>query len=191
MQHTTDQHIWDRLRSGDKAALKEIYDSESGYLYNYGRKIFQDITLVEDGIHDLFVDIWNKRATLGPTDSIRRYLATSLRRRVIADMKKQSKSESVESFDQINCNPELAIDQIIIDGEISEEKAQRLKTAFGTLSSRQKEIIYMRFYQNLEYEQIAEITGINYQSLRNTISISMKKLRAEFVLLILIHLMIF
>lgn len=191
MQNTTDQHIWDRLRSGDKAALKEIYDNESGYLFNYGRKIFHDITLVEDGIHDLFVDIWNKRATLGPTDSIRRYLATSLRRRVIADIKKQSKSDSVESFDQINCNPELAIDQIIVDGEISEEKAQRLKIAFETLSSRQKEIIYLRFYQNMDYEQIAEITGINYQSLRNTISISMKKLRAEFVVFILMYLTIF
>lgn len=176
--------LWDKLRSGDKSALRAIYDKESGYLYNYGRKIFQDVTIVEDAIHDLFVDIWQKRERLGNTDSIRKYLAASLRRKVISDLKKQSKSQSVENFDQIDCNPELAIEELIISQEISEEKALKLKKAFESLSGRQREIIYLKFYQGLDYEQIAEITGVNYQSLRNTVSIGIKKMRNSFLLLL-------
>lgn len=172
--------LWNKLRAGEKSALQAIYDQESGYLYNYGRKIFQDATIVEDAIHDLFVEIWQKRERLGSTDSIRKYLAASLRRKVISGIKKQSKSQSVESFDQIDCNPELAIEELIISQEITEEKAAKLKKAFEALSSRQREIIYLKFYQGLDYEQIAEITGINYQSLRNTISIGIKKMRESF-----------
>lgn len=172
--------LWNKLRAGEKSALQAIYDQESGYLYNYGRKIFQDVTIVEDAIHDLFVEIWQKRERLGSTDSIRKYLAASLRRKVISGIKKQSKSQSVESFDQIDCNPELAIEELIISQEITEEKAAKLKKAFEALSSRQREIIYLKFYQGLDYEQIAEITGINYQSLRNTISIGIKKMRESF-----------
>ena len=103
-------------------------------------------------------------------------------RKVISGLKKQSKSQSVESFDQIDCNPELAIEELIISQEITEEKAAKLKKAFEALSSRQREIIYLKFYQGLDYEQIAEITGINYQSLRNTISIGIKKMRESFQL---------
>ncbi len=184
MQLYTDEDIWDKLRSGDKSALRLIYDRESSYLYNYGRKVFQDTQIVEDAIHDLFVDIWERRERLGPTDSIRRYLAASLRRRVVHDLKKKSKSQSVESFDQVPFEPELAIESMIIQGEMDRETSLKLKKAFETLSDRQREILFLKFYQGLEYEHIAEIVGIQYQSLRNTISASIKKLRAAMTILL-------
>ncbi len=177
--------LWNRLKDGDKSALKEIYDQESSYLFNYGRKIFQDPVIVEDGIHDLFVDIWNKRSTLGDTDNIRRYLAASLRRRIVNDIKRSSKAQAVDTFDGLKFEPQLAIDSIIINQELSEEKAAKLKKAFEILSDRQKEILYLKFYEGYDYDQISEILGIKYQSLRNTVSKSIKKLRSELLLLIM------
>lgn len=174
---TEDNHLWDRLRQGNKSALKSIYDQESAYLFNYGKKISRDASLVEDCIHDLFVEIWNKHNSLGATDSIRKYLAASLRRKIIYETKKLQKSQSTESFDDVHFEAELSIDQILINKEVSEEQALRLKNAFDQLSARQKEIIYLRFYKGLEYDQIAEVVGIQYQSLRNTISSAIKSLR--------------
>ena len=182
---------WSRLRAGEKSALKDIYDEESGYLFNYGRKIFQDTVIVEDAIHDLFVDIWNKRETLGETDNIRRYLAASLRRRIVNDLKKGSRSTAVDSFDGIKFEPELAIDSMIINQELSDEKAAKLKKAFAVLSDRQKEILYLKFYEGYDYEQISEILGIQYQSLRNTISKSIKKLRTEMLMVLLLFYQLF
>ncbi len=184
----TDGQLWNALRGGDKAALKQIYDAESIYLYNYGKKIFQDITRVEDAIHDLFVDIWQRHKTLGDTDNIRWYLAASLRRRIVSDLKKTTKTQSVESFEQIQFEPELAIESILINQEISDEKSHKLKKAFATLSDRQKELLYLRFYQGLDYEQIGEMLDIQYQSLRNMVSRAIKKLRTEMLLWALIYL---
>ncbi len=179
-------YLWDQLRQGHKSALKEIYESESGYLFNYGRKIFQDTVIVEDAIQDLFIEIWQKHSSLGPTDSIRRYLAASLRRKIIAKLKKNSKTESVDSFDQLSFNPELAIESMIIAKEMSEEKAAKLKQAFEKLSDRQREILFLKFYQGLDYEQISEVLDIQYQSLRNMVSRGIKKLRAEMLIWILL-----
>lgn len=179
-------NLWDQLRRGDKSALRKIYESESGYLYNYGRKIFQDTVIVEDAIQDLFIEIWQKHSSLGPTDNIRRYLAASLRRKIIATLKKNAKTESVDSFDQVSFNPELAIESLIIAKEISEENASKLKNAFDKLSDRQREILFLRFYQGLDYEQISQVLDIQYQSLRNMVSRGIKKLRAEMLIWILL-----
>ena len=184
-ENQNSNNLWDHLRQGDKSALREIYESESGYLFNYGRKIFQDTVIVEDAIQDLFIEIWQKHKSLGPTDSIRRYLAASLRRKIITTLKKNAKTESVESFDKVSFNPELAIESLIIAKEISEENAIKLKYAFGKLSDRQREILFLRFYQGLDYEQISQVLDIQYQSLRNMVSRGIKKLRAEMLIWII------
>lgn len=47
----------------------------------------------------------------------------------------------------------------------------------AALSNRQREIIYLRFYQNLDYEEISEVMNINYQASRNLLSHAIKVLR--------------
>ncbi len=185
MTHNKDAQLWDELRAGKKSALKVIYDQEFQYLYNYGRKIFQRSELVEDCIHDLFVEIWQRHDTLGGTDSIRRYLATSLRRKIITVIKKDSKSQSVDSFDAIPFDVELAIDEVIIAQELSDEQAEQLKRAFEKLTPKQKEILYLKFYQGLDYEQIAEVLSMKYQSLRNAVSRAIKNLRGDMIIVLL------
>jgi RNA polymerase sigma factor (sigma-70 family) len=56
-------------------------------------------------------------------------------------------------------------------------KPDRIIAALQQLPSRQKEIIYLKIYQNLGYEEISEIMGINYQVSRNLFSQSIKSLR--------------
>ena len=181
-----DSNLWDQLRNGDKIALKEIYELHVEYLFNYGRKIFQDTHVTEDSIQELFVEIWEKRNNLGATDSIRRYLATSLRRKIVARYKKESKSKSVDQFDQIDFQVDLSIDELIISDEISKENAAKLQTAFKELSARQREVLYLRFYQNMDYDEIVEVTGIKYQSLRNLTATAIKRLRKHLSMILLL-----
>lgn len=177
--------LWDQLREGKKIALQAIYEQEFEYLFNYGRKVFSKTELVEDAIHDLFVELWQRHASLGPNNSIRKYLTVSLRRKIIATLKKESKTESTETFDQIPFDTELSIEEILISKELNEEQALRLKAAFEKLTDKQKEILYLRFYQGLDYEQIAEVLDMKYQSLRNAVSRAIKNLRGDFILVLI------
>jgi DNA-directed RNA polymerase specialized sigma24 family protein len=45
----------------------------------------------------------------------------------------------------------------LITRQISEENQERLMKAFELLTKRQKEAIYLRYYDNLDYQQIAVI----------------------------------
>lgn len=173
-----DSQVWSRLKAGDQAALEEIYTAHIDYLLQYGLRFTQDASLVEDCVHDLFVDLWRKRNSLGSPNSIRAYLLVALRRSILKKVQKKFKQQSDKLPEDLPFAAELAIDQVIIASEVSEESAQALQKAVQELSSRQREVLYLRFYQEVPYEEICEMMGISYQSVRNLVSSAIRALRS-------------
>ena len=162
--------LWRQLREGDQRALKEVYDLHAGNLANYAKKFTKDAELIEDTIHDLFVSIWQKKENLSDTDSIIKYLCVALRRDLI---RRVSKSMNVTSFDyseKSDVDFSLTIEDLIIEDETEKVKKEKLKSAFDELSSRQREAIFLKYYEEMTNEQICEVMDINYQSVRNLIS---------------------
>jgi DNA-directed RNA polymerase specialized sigma24 family protein len=56
----------------------------------------------------------------------------------------------------------------------------------GRISDRQREIIHMKYIQQLDYEDIARIMSLNYQSARNLVTRALAALRREMTLILLI-----
>ncbi|MBK8054188.1 MAG: sigma-70 family RNA polymerase sigma factor [Saprospiraceae bacterium] len=186
-----DLQLWQKLRSGDQAAFKIIYDTHARGLATYARKFTDNVELIEDSIHDLFVSIWQKREGLSDTDSIIRYMCVALRREII---RRISKSNQVSSFDYAE-NKEidfaLSVEDMMIHDEVDKDKKERLQEAFKELSSRQREAIFLKYYQEMSYEQICEVMDINYQSVRNLISkgiIELKRIIGLIIILLSLNL---
>ncbi len=180
----TDLEIWQNIKAGDKLSFSLAYDKYVDSLINYGSHFTRDASLVEDCLHDLFVYIWNNRANLSDTDSIKNYMMVSLRRSIINKQKKLSKSQNDISDHDGTFSTELSIEEILINTEITQEKAQQLKKAFEKLSGRQKEAIYLKFYTDQDYDEICEIMDLNYQSARNLVSTGIKKLKDIMIILL-------
>jgi RNA polymerase sigma-70 factor (ECF subfamily) len=72
---------------------------------------------------------------------------------------------------------ELSHETLLIEDEESIEKAHRLSIALQKLSRRQKEIIYLKYYQELSYAEVCDIMDINYQIARNLLYQSIKVLK--------------
>lgn len=184
----SDKILWQQLIEGNKNAFESIYRDNFSFLYNYGKKISKDTATVEDCIHDLFVDIWNRRGKLGETTSIRPYLLVSLRRKIIKTVATISKSTNDNEPTEYHFDTQLAIEDSIIEAEISEEKAKQLKAGMSMLSARQKEVLYLKYEANLDYKSIANTMNINYQSARNLGSQALKILAQKIKFWILIFL---
>jgi len=48
------------------------------------------------------------------------------------------------------------------------------------LGARQKEIIYMKYFSGLNNKEIAEVLGVSYQTVRNTLCNALKNIRKDF-----------
>ncbi len=62
---------------------------------------------------------------------------------------------------------------------------KRLKSNIEKLTKRQREVIYLRFYQELDYDEIAGIMEINYHSVVNLIYEALRMLRKNWFLALL------
>jgi len=173
----TDQEIWQQLKRGDKSALEMIYREHIDALISYGLKFTSDQQIVEDAIQDLFIDIWRRKDTIGDTDAIRPYLLVSIRRRIVKILSRKNKHQVDISPDEVDFEVELAVDEIISMDEEADIRSQKIKQAFTQLSARQKEILYLKYYQNLDYDKICEVMDINYQSARNLVAKGIRALK--------------
>lgn len=182
----SDVQLWEALRQGEKSALETIYRREVAHLFRYGRRIVNDEALVEDVLQDLFIGLWRRRSSLGPTDSIRRYLLVALRRDLIRRLKQQTRYSG--ELEEINLDTATgpAIDEALIKQESQASQKAYLQRALGQLSKRQQEVLYLKYFEGMEYKAIAEVLDINYQSVRNVASAGLKALRKLLGVLLLL-----
>jgi RNA polymerase sigma-70 factor (ECF subfamily) len=170
-----DTQLWNCVISGDRNALAQIYDRYVKILYNYGNKICQNKMVVQDAIHDVFIDIWRYHKNLSPADSVRFYLYVSMRRKIVKHRQDLSNYHGLD-FDELH----LAIpsrETNLIETEVKDEQLMRLKINLNNLSPRQYEAIVLKFYDNLSYPEIGTLMEMNEQSVRNLIQRGLEQLK--------------
>lgn len=120
-----------------------------------------DPDLVKDSIQDIFVRLWTNRATIKPTDNIKYYLLHALKNQLInvAKAPAQSRVGSIEEAGDFIMH--FPPDSELLRKEQHGEQARRLQEALNGLTPRQKEIIYLRYFEELSYEEIASIMNIS------------------------------
>lgn len=158
-----DAALWNAFRAGDRAALDVVYQQHVKPLYNYGFKLTQDKDLVEDGIQDIFVELWEKRERLGPTDSIRFYLFKVLRRTLLR-RQAQNQRQLVNPAFLENALLEESFEVRLIVEQSTNHNRSIVQKALDHLSGRQREVIFLRFYDELTFEEIALTMDIDVKS---------------------------
>ena len=172
--------LWRKFKSGDMEAYAVIYRKYFFVLYQYGKKICPEQELIKDTIQDLFIKIWNNRENLNDTTSIKYYLLTSFRRKLVdalqsPHIKLAAENELLDiSFTETQDSEE---------GESLEQKKEVLK-ALNCLSQHQQHLLRLKFYRNLSNKEIADEMGITIQSVYNAIFKILKSLRNQLSIII-------
>ncbi|MFC0181287.1 RNA polymerase sigma factor, sigma-70 family [Pseudarcicella hirudinis] len=176
-----DVELWDCLRQGDKEVFNFIYQQYNRPLYRYGSQFTYDRALLEDSIHDLFLEIWEKHDRLSPVDSIKFYLFRSIKNNLVRRLVKAKnfspiyETEVYEHFSQ-----ECSHEHRLIENEHNQEKLRKLQESTALLPKSQREILYMKYFTRMSYDEIAEKKAINRQSVANSLFRSLQRLREQF-----------
>ncbi len=171
-----DTLLWQRFRTGDAVAFDQLVLRHFRPLYRYGVRLDADDEYVKDCVQDMFVELWQRRKTVRETEFVKFYLLKSLRRRIFRGRAKwDSTWESLQEnyFFEV----EFSIETQLIEKQVAQDQVRQLETLLNQLSKRQKEVIYLKFYQNLTHEQIAEVMTLNRQSVYNILHEAIQKLR--------------
>lgn len=171
-----DFKLWKQFKDGDQKALSSIYLLHYDLLFNYTNRLINNSEETKDLIQELFLKLWNNRSKLSDCNVISYYLITAIRGLVIDRIRKQSKTFKVEITDS-RLPPELPFDKAMIESQDEENLLARIQNAINKLGNRQREAIFLRIYEDIEYEEVAKIMGLNVQSVRNLIHTGLQSLK--------------
>jgi RNA polymerase sigma factor (sigma-70 family) len=162
--------VWDLFRSGDEKAFATLYHFFVQPLYAYSLGVTNDKELIKDCLHDLFVELWRNHATLGPTTSVKFYLMASIKRKIIRHMETSIKHLNHHSnYMKDFVEEEMSQESLLIKYEEELFVNKQLKNCMNLLSKRQREAISLRFFHNMDTDQISNSMRINPQSVYNLI----------------------
>lgn len=172
--HTT---LWNAFREGDRSAFKRIYELYARDLVSYGYKITANVQLIEDCIHDLFIELWQSRGNLSETDSIKFYLFRSLRNKITRVQQRDVFYQATDVGEIDTTEEDDFIENQLIKNEGHEEMLRQLREGYRMLSPRQQQAIDLRYTHHFSNEEVAHIMGVNYQSACRFIYTALKTLR--------------
>ena len=175
--HTTDKLLWQSIRKSNKSAYSQVYKKYVGSLRMYGAKLSFDQGVIKDAIQDVFIKIWDCRTTLPEVENVKLYLLKSLRNRLINLWKKEKTRKNNASYDAVD---QISIESMIIMQELKKEQLVKLHFHLQNLPIRQREVIHLKYFQNLKTAEIAEMLNINSQSVSNSIYRGLNTLKFKF-----------
>jgi RNA polymerase sigma factor (sigma-70 family) len=167
---------WRSFVEGNEDAFEQLFTRYYPILFQYGHKFSPDADFIKDAIQELFAELWQRRTFLSHTPSVRNYLYKSLRRKMLRlagnRPKNDQLTEQVSEF-TVTLSPE----QLLLDDEFSAQQRQQMADWLSLLTPRQREAIYLRFYHDMDYEEIATVMTISNHASRNLIYEALKFLR--------------
>jgi len=167
-----------------REAYNAVISKYSKNLFDFGIRFCQDEEVVKDCIQQLFLELWNKNFDMARRDTLKAYLLKAIRNRVNREKEKWSKNQSLDQ--EYDFLLEFDIENKMIAEATDFELADKVKKALNALPPRQREIIYLRFYEGLDMKQVSNVMDLNLQSAHNLLQKAYQKIRGDWQLFLLI-----
>lgn len=170
--------LWLAICQENEDAFEVLHETLYPQLHGYLLRIVGEEEAADDIVQELFVKVWNKRGQIGAIRNVRAYFFTAARSIALNYLRRLNyQAQAIERFDMRDMH--ISCEDAMIANEHSDEVKARIMQALSKLSARQREIIYLRFYEEIDYQKIVAITGIKYQSVVNHVFKALTILRKE------------
>ena len=151
---------------GDNRAFDELLARNQQKLYNYILFVVRDPELANDVFQETFVKVITRLQEGRYTDSGKfSFWLSKIAHNVIMDTFRQQKSEHiVEASEDNDLNKLRRQDLMEMNRENEYVNTQIMKDVrhlMDTLPAPQLEVVYMRYYQDMSFKEIAETTGVS------------------------------
>ncbi|TPE46380.1 RNA polymerase sigma factor [Pontibacter mangrovi] len=154
--------IWNRFREGSEEDFTLLYRRYAPVMLRYGQRLVSDPDMIKDAIQQVFFQVWKSRQNLSTPPSIKNYLLKAFR----CELGKKSsfKSRYEPLSDETKIGTEGSYEAALINLQSMEYDRERLHQLLSRLPERQREVIFLKYYTGLQYEEISDVMGIDQKS---------------------------
>jgi len=195
-QSLDDSTLWLSFKKGNDLAFSILYNKYVQRLYSYGMHSCRDKDLVLDCLQELFTLLWDRREKLSEVTCVNYYLFKSFRR-LLMNRLTVGKKFLISLRDRESSGFDFAPSQedALIEEEWETERNRKVRNSLQALTKRQREAIFLKFFNQLSYHEVAAIMDLHVDSVYNLISKSIdllrKKLKEDAVFLMVFSYLMF
>jgi len=170
-----DRQLLERLRRGDKNALRAIYARYEGALLALAGNLLDDPALAEDVLQDVLVSLVQSVHRLNIRRSLKSYLATAVVNRT-RDHYRRRPRQRHGPLDEAG---RLAADETgPVQMVIRNEQTQQARAALTTLPYEQREAIVLRLHADMKFREIARLQNVSVKTALSRYRYGLDKLRS-------------
>lgn len=170
----SDQDLFNSMKIDSQRALKELMDRYWRPMFLMAVSTLKDRRLSEEIVQEVFINIWNKRASIEITHSVKVYLFACTRYQIYKQIQ-QKKLAQVDISQFHELIPDPYTPQHTLEYH---DLLDRLAVLINELPPRCRKIYQMRREEDLSQNEIAEKLQISRKSVENQMTIALKKLKA-------------
>ena len=184
-QRITDENqllldLWHQSQAGSRAAFCQLAEQLYRPLFNYACTFTPDRELIKDAIQDVLLHVWERKQTID-IQFVSIYFIKSLRNKLLQEFRHSASSHPLLPIDDITqLSDYQTVETDMVQHEVVSEKQLWVSHALDILPKRQREVIFLKFFEGLDNEQIAELMQLNRQSVANLVVKALSSLKAQF-----------
>jgi len=161
-----------RAQAGDEAAFAELVERYSPRLRYFLRKLLASADGAEDALQDVWLDVFRHLPRLADPQALVAWLYRIARDRAFGRLRKTRRIE------QMSDEAQIADPSAVEEGEFSPDDAARIHAALDNLPPEQREVLVLRFLEDMSYDQIARVVGCQLGTVRSRIHYGKRALRS-------------
>ena len=160
----------------DKSAFEELFRSLFPGLVIFARKYVPDQDTAKEIVHNVFLNLWEKREKVDTRASLKSYLFTSVHNRCLNFIRDEKKFDRDEFLFQRLDSTEFADGTDRLE---EQELEQRIFDALQALPEKCREVFTLNRFEGLKYGEVAEKLGISVKTVEAQMSKALKILREK------------
>jgi RNA polymerase sigma-70 factor (ECF subfamily) len=170
-----DRQLLERLKGGDKDALRTIYETYEGTLTTLAASLLDNPAMAEDVLQDVMVHLVRSVHRLNIRTNLRAYLATAVanRARDVYRRRPRQKLVSIDEAAQVASGDAGPVQMAIYD-----ERLRHLRSALEELPYEQREAILLRLHADMKFREIARLQSVSVKTALSRYRYGLDKLRS-------------
>lgn len=170
---TDEELLLEFKKSGSQDALARLYLRYSGVVYGTCLKYLKEAEAAKDAVMNIYHELLTK-LLVHDVDNFRSWLYTVAKNHCLMQLRAAKKTFTVELHAEIMQSEDFShLDSVL--GK--EDDFKRLEKCMGQLQDQQKTVIDMFYLQSKCYNEIVEITGLDWGKVRSLVQNGRRNLK--------------
>ena len=170
--HTEDRELIEAFQAGDDFAFVSLYNRHRAAVYTFCVKMVLDKDQAKDIFQETFIRVFENRDRLLNTGSFRAWVFTIARNQCLNHIRRERRQLPLESVK----SGSLVSSDLPISALEKSEQVDLVNRFLARLKEDYREVVVLREYQNLSYEEIAAITRSTVSAVKSRLFKARRKL---------------